>query len=95
MSDFVGLIGLARKAGYVIVGQENLIGYDKKLYLILLDKTAGNSLLREVNFLSKKKNLEVVSIENLSEKIKIENCKVVGIKNKNFAEAIVKSVKGE
>ena len=95
MADLGGLISISRKAGYVIIGQDNLIGYDKKLYLILLDKTAGKSLVREIDFLSKKKNVQVLLVEDLGKILKIENCKVIGIKNKNLSDAIVKSVKGE
>ena len=79
----------------MIVGQENLRDYDKKLYLVLLDETAGNSLEREMNFLSKKRNVPILRIRNVASISKIENCKVIGIKNKNFAEQISKTIKGE
>ncbi len=95
MSDFKGLISIARKAGYVIIGQENLSGYEKKLYLLVLDKSAGKSLEREMTFLATKKNIPLVRVEKLDEILKIDNCKVIGIRNKNLSEEIEKSLKGE
>lgn len=95
MNNLAGLIGIARKAGFVIVGGENLTTYTKKLYLLLLDKSAGNSLRREINFLAQKRNIELVEIEGLSSLVGILNCKVLGIKNKAFSENILKGIKGE
>jgi ribosomal protein L7Ae-like RNA K-turn-binding protein len=92
-----GLISIARKAGYVILGQDNLKNYDKKLYALLLDKTAGNSLSREMNFLANKKNIPLIVVENLAEMVSIENCKVIGIKNKPMTDKILEclEIKGE
>ena len=67
MNNLSGIISIAKKAGYVIVGQDTLKGYDKKLFLLLMDKTAGKSLSREMNFLSKNKEIPIFEIENLPE----------------------------
>lgn len=93
MNKIGGLIGVARKAGFVIVGQDNLKNYGKKLYAILLDNTAGNSLIREMTFLAEKKNIPLQMVENLSELVSIENCKVVGIKNKQMSNEILEGLK--
>jgi len=90
-----GLISIARKAGYVIIGKENLIGYTKKLYLLIVDKRAGNSLLREMKFLSESRNLPILEVDDLAELVGIENCKAIGLKNKAMSESIEKCVKGE
>lgn len=95
MDKIGGLISLARKAGFCIIGLDNLKKYDKKLYLLLLDKTCGASLEREANFIASKKEIPLVKIDNLSNMISIENCKFVGIKNKNFSDNILKVLKGE
>ncbi len=89
MSDLTGLISIARKGGFVIIGQDNLLNYNKKLFLILLDVTAGKSLKREMNFLSKDREIPLFVIENLADVSKIENCKVIGIKNKIFSDKII------
>lgn len=95
MSSIEGLINIARKAGFVIVGGENLTNYQKKLYLLVMDVTAGNSLKREMQFLSSKRGVELLTIENLAQIVGIENCKAIGIKNKAFADNIAKNIKGE
>ena len=95
MSNIEGLFGIARKAGFVILGGENLKIYTKKLYLLVVDKKAGTSLKREMTFLSEKRQIQLVEVENLSKLVSVENCKAVGIKNKAFSENILKSIKGE
>lgn len=95
MNKIEGLIGIARKAGYAVVGGESLKNYTKKLYLVLLDKSAGNSLKREMQFLSNNRNVDLLEIENLGYLAGIENCKAIGIRNKVFSENIVKCLKGE
>ena len=95
MDKIKGLVSISRKAGYAVLGGENLLSYDKKLYLVMLDASAGKSLSREVNFYCKSRNLAPVVVENLSDLVGIENCKVVGIKNKKLAENIEGLLKGE
>ena len=93
LSELKGLFGLARKAGYVIVGLENLREYDKKLYALVVDEICGKSLNREMEFLAKKRNLPLARTKNLAELVDIENCKAVGIKNKGLADAILEKLK--
>jgi len=90
-----GLISIARKAGFCIIGQDKLKNYDKKLYIILISKTAGNSLEREMTFLAKEKNIPLLWMEELDNLTGINNCKVIGIKNKELSEQIAKIIKGE
>ena len=75
--------------------KEKLATYTKKLYLLLIDKSAGNSLLREMKFLSENRDIPLLEIENLAELVSIENCKAIGLKNKALSESIEKCVKGE
>ncbi|MDE6583733.1 MAG: hypothetical protein K2K31_03710 [Clostridia bacterium] len=95
MTKISGLISIARKGGFVIIGQDNLRGYRKKLFLVLVDKSAGNSLMREAKFLSESKNIPLLEIDNLSETVGIENCKIVAVKNKSLSDSIIKTLKGE
>ena len=92
MSDLKGLLSLARKAGYVVIGIDNLSGYYKKLFLLLHDKTAGKSLVREMNFLSQKKGVCLAEVDGLEELLHIPNCKAVGIRNKKFSEMILTEI---
>lgn len=95
LNEIRGYFSIARKAGFAIVGQDVLKGFDKKLYLIVIDTNAGNSLKREMNFLSKNKNIPLIELDGLAEIVAIQNCKVVGIKNKAISENIIKCIKGE
>ena len=83
-----GYLNLCRKAGYLIIGGETLDDYKKKIYLIVYDKTAQKNTLKIVEKY-KIKDIPVVEIEGLSEILKIDNCKIVGIKNKNLSDIIL------
>lgn len=95
MTKISGLISIARKAGYVIIGKDNLQNYDKKLYVLLMDKSAGSSLAREMKFISQTRKIPLLEVENLASMISIENCKAIGIKNKSMSDNIIKCLKGE
>ncbi len=95
MNKLKGLVSISRKAGYTIIGKDNLSTYTKKLYLLLVDKTAGNSLIREMKFISENRNVPILYVENLADLVGLDNCKAVGLKNKAMSESIEKCVKGE
>lgn len=90
-----GLISIARKGGYVIIGKDNLEKYTQKLYLLLVDKSAGNSLVREMKILSQRRDIPSLLVEDLQFLVGIGNCKVIGLKNKAISENIEKCLKGE
>ena len=92
MSDLKGLLSLSRKAGYVVIGLENLMAYDKKLFLLLCDKSAGKSTQREMNHLCEMRAIPLLFVDNLAQLLSIENCKAIGIRNKNFSEMISKEI---
>lgn len=95
MNKFEGLIGIARKAGFVIVGGDNLSTYTKKLYLLIIDKSAGVSLKRQMGFVAKDRQIPLYEIENLGSAVGISSCKAVGLKNKALSEQIEMCLKGE
>ena len=82
-----GYLNISRKAGYMIVGGETLENYSKKLYLVLYDKSAAKNTLKVVAKI-KEKGIKVVEVENLAQLCSIENCKIIGIKNKNISDII-------
>lgn len=89
MEKIKNYLGLARNAGYVIIGSDKLDGYTKKLYLILIDKTAGRSSLKIAKRFQDE-NIPVKSVENLGNLIELPTCKIIGIKNKGLSEEILK-----
>lgn len=95
MRDIKGIIGICRKAGYAIIGGENIKNNSQKMYLILVDENSGKSLLREMQFVANLRNIPIVSIKNLEEIVDIKNCKAVAFKNKTLSEKIFNLLKGE
>ncbi len=81
-------IGIALQAGYVIEGSDKLSGYDKKLYLVLIDTLAGKSSRKIYDRLVEKgiEGREVEGLGTLNQK----TYKLIGIKNKGLSEEIKK-----
>lgn len=82
-----GYINICRKANYLIVGGEALEKYNKKLYLVLFDINAGKSTLKIVKLLQER-GIKTIAVENMKEISSIDNCKIVGIKNKQLSDII-------
>lgn len=83
-----GYLNIAKKAGYVIIGGEKLENYNKKLYLVIYDKSAQKNTLKIVEKI-KDKDIKTIELENLETLININNCKIIGIKNKNLSDIII------
>ena len=79
-------LGIAAKAGYLIIGSDKLDSYKQKLYLILLDNTAGKSAIKIAERF--KTQAPVLQVEGLGQICGIATCKLLGIKNKGLAEII-------
>ena len=92
MKTLNGIINICRKAGYLIIGGENIKNNSHKMYLILLDNNAGTSLKREMNFVANARGIEVLEISNLENVTGIDNCKAVAVKNKALSEEILKLI---
>ncbi len=86
-------INLALKAGYAVIGSDKLDGYDKKLYLILIDKNSGKCCKKIYENL-KKRNIEGYEVESLFELCNI-NCKIIAFKNKGLSDEIKKYINKE
>ena len=85
-------LNICNKAGYLIIGGETLENYTKKLYSVLYDISSQKNTIKIVEKI-KNKGIPVVEVENLEEIIKIKNCKILGIKNKNLSEIILNLLK--
>ena len=88
-----GYLNICHKAGYLIIGGENLENYNKKLYLVLFDKTSQKNTLKVVEKLKDK--VETIEVENLSQLSKVENCKIIGIKNKKISEILISLLRND
>ncbi len=65
------------------------------MFLIVVDKSAGKSLMREMTLISKENDIELLCIEALGELIGIDNCKAVAVRNKALSDEIIQIIKGE
>lgn len=92
MERIKNYLGLARNAGYLIIGSDKLDDYDKKLYLILIDESAGKNS-QKISLRQKERGVEILTVKNLEELSSIKNCKILGIKNKGLSDQIIKIIK--
>ena len=86
-----GYLNIAKKAGYVIIGGEKLYNYNKKLYLVIYDNTSEKNTLKVVDKI-KQRNIPIFSIDNLQDIVRIKNCKIIGIKNKNLSDIMMQCI---
>ena len=87
-----GYLNIAHKGGYLIIGIDKLDGYDKKLYLTLLDSAVGKTGEKIAQRLSER-GVNVLRVDNLEELSSIKNCKILAVKNKNLADIIIELLK--
>lgn len=91
MDKIKGYFNLCRKANYLIIGADNLKYYDKKLYLIVINKNPSNNILKTANKLADNYKIPVIMVNNSVEYlIDISNCQIVAIKNKGLTDCILK-----
>jgi ribosomal protein L7Ae-like RNA K-turn-binding protein len=89
LNKIKGYINISHKAGYLIIGSDLLKSYDKKLYLVIYDKSAMKNTLKVVEKI-KEKNIPTIEVDDLENLTSIKNCKIIGIKNKNLSSLIEK-----
>ena len=89
MEKIKNYLGLARRGGYMIIGGDKLDNHKKKLYLILIDKTAGKTSFKIAERF-RSDNVVVKQVNNLENLVEVPNCKIIGIKNKGLSEEIIK-----
>lgn len=99
VSKVHGLLGITAKAGKVISGTDIVLeGISKKqVYLVIVAKDASEKTIKNIQFTCKKENIEIVvfgDIFNNSKAIGKQNRAILGIKDKNLAEAIKKLILG-
>lgn len=90
-----GYISIAKKAGYLIIGADNLKGYNKKLFLVLADNGGGKNLLKIADSLKEQTKDQVYFVDNLENLSQINNCKILGIKNLGIATQIINLLRSE
>lgn len=92
IDKFRGYLNICAKAGYIIWGGETLENYSKKLYLVLYDKNVQKNSIKIIEKL-KTRNIPIYEIENLGELLNKPKSKVIGLKNKNLSDLLIKLIK--
>ena len=93
------MIGLARKAGKVVLGTDACSEAikKKKVKLIIISKGAADRTKRMFKSLCEQSEIaiyEVLETDEISSAVGKDNKVVLGINDKNFSEAITKIING-
>ena len=88
-----GYLNIARKANALVIGTDNIEAHKKKIYLILMAKTAGKSTRSVADKVVKNTGCELIEIDlSLSEILCISNCQIVAVKSKGLADKIKENI---
>ncbi|MBQ3494572.1 MAG: hypothetical protein IJA69_04070 [Clostridia bacterium] len=91
-----GLISIAKKANYIVFGADNLKNYNKKLYLLIKANNAGKDIQKicekYIEFGIDCIEFDFNDMQNITN---LDNCKILGLKNKGLSEAILNIIRGE
>ena len=95
----MGLIGLSMRAGKIVFGTEAVTEAieRRKIKLVIVAEDAADRTIEKFERISEEYNIKCIKFgesENLSKAIGKENKVVIGIKDKNIAEQIVKRIYG-
>ena len=81
-------IGFAIKSNSVIIGIDNILKSNKKIYVVIMDKNlAQNSKYKITNF-CEQKEIRVVETDNLEDIVYKTGVKAIAITNENLANQI-------
>lgn len=90
MSKIETYLGLSRKSNQIVIGQDNLKRFSKKLYLIVVSLTATDNLKDLAIRLAEKFKCDLVqTLIPLEEIIHINGCKIIGLTSNTLSEAII------
>ena len=85
-----GYLNIAKKVGYLLIGGENIenaILHNRKIYLVLYEPSIQNNSLKIIRK-AEERSILTKSLEGISNYIKIKNCKIIALKNKNLSDII-------
>ncbi len=94
MNKIISYLGFAQKSNNCIMGQTALKRTLKKIYLIIVCKSASENLKNLAKNLAVKHNCEMIILNvQLSELIKNDDIKIIGLLEENLSKAIIKEKK--
>ena len=94
-----GLLGLCSKAGKIVSGMDAVSDEIKrnKIKLLIVAEDTSEKTLKNIKYLAEKKNVKFIVIGNIEDNSKAigkENRAIIGIKDKNIADGIIKIIYG-
>jgi hypothetical protein len=92
-SKIATYLGFAIKSNKIIYGYDSLKEYNKKLYLIIVCNTANDKYVEFAKSKKTQTNCDVYKVERGTLDVLMHrvNCKIIGIKSKDLATAIIKN----
>lgn len=91
MKKIISYLGFAQKSNNCITGQTALKKTNKQIYLIMVCSSASDNLKNLAKNLATKHGCEnIILTTSLSELIKFDDIKILGITDENLSNAILK-----
>ncbi len=93
ISKISTFVGFSVRSGQILYGADTLIASRKHVKLILLCSSLTSSSEDKVRSFAQSKNIPVLKITELllEDIVHKKNCKVIGLLNKNLAQAVLDS----
>ena len=90
MNKIKSYLGLSRKSNSVVIGQDRLKEYSKKVFVLVISPTATKNLKDLALRLKSKFNCPLIETkENLEDIISMVGCKIVGLTMESLAKAVL------
>lgn len=90
MKKFKTYLGLSIKSNQIVIGQDRLKSYNKRVSLLIICPTASKNLNDLAVRLAVKFNCPLIkTINDLEREANIRNCKLLGLTNDSLSGAIL------
>ncbi len=85
-------LGFAVKTGRITYGGELVSRLKKGVYLVVIDASAQKNTTNTAFNVARKFNVPVMVCDHLDSAANKKDCKIVAVRDKNLAEAMIKNV---
>lgn len=89
-SKTASLLGFARRAGKLTLGVNGACALKKGVYLLVADESAQKNSRKEIEKLRVKFGCPLLFISGLGAFVGKESCKLAAVRDRGFAEAIMR-----
>ncbi len=94
-SKTASLLGFARRAGKLALGVNGVSALKKNVFLLVADESAAKNSRKEIEKLSVRFSCPVLYCDGLGVFVGKEGCKLAAVRDRGFAEAILRENKAE